>query len=849
MPDANYDGSIVIDFDVVAYHASFTFTPTFTTNFASYPSDPGTFTVNLNATNDDPVGASTFATFDEDLGYANFTIADFGFSDPVEGHAFGGIIVTDLPDHGQLWVGSDQIIVSESIDAGDIGLLEYVQTDGDYNGTDSFDFAVFDTGTSDSGTSTSAYTFTLNISAVNDPPTGDNESVDATEDATYTFSAYDFSIDYSDTEGDAFAGIIITNAPAGLMYNGGSVPTTTIDVADIDLLTFAAGTDENNYSYTAPFASFNFMLVDAGTTSNTPSADNTSVAYTMDIDVLQVDDQEVVTNFTVTGDFIEDKSATMRLSVTDTIDGGIDGDVTIYWLLDGSPAFTDVLTGSGDYTSTYTFEQGDGGKQLTAMFSFLDMDGNVNTGTADFEDMYTLYPGVLVGHHEVGSAANDSLTGGITNDWLEGHAGHDTLNGGEGNDSMVGGTGNDTYLVDNTADIVAESGLYDLKDVVLSWVSYALTDDLDSGKMAGLIENLTLQEDPDALTGEGNSKANILTGNSYNNTFWGEDGNDTIDGGAGEDSMYGGMGNDTYIVDNYYDWISEDASGGTNDKVNASTSYALSDYIETLTLTGTGNIDGTGNAQANTINGNNGANTLWGEGGNDTMYGLNGDDMLIGGAGNDSMSGGSGNDTYNVDSLADKVLEGSTGGTGDTVNVYVSGYTMANYVEVGNLVTGSVLNGNAQSNTINGNTSSNTLKGAGGNDSISGDAGNDQITGGAGRDTLTGGADNDTFIYTLVTESSTAAAGDTITDFTPLEDKISLTAIDANVSLSGNQNFTYINSDAFNAVGSTSGMAEVRYDPTTGYLEASNDSDAAAELVVFIGMDLNVADVGASLML
>ena len=98
--------------------------------------------------------------------------------------------------------------------------------------------------------------------------------------------------------------------------------------------------------------------------------------------------------------------------------------------------------------------------------------------------------------------------------------------------------------------------------------------------------------------------------------------------------------------------------------------------------------------------------------------------------------------------------------------------------------------GTSLSDTILGLGGNDILEGRGGADTIDGGAGNDRIIGGAGADRLTGGTGSDTFVYTSLSDLSKVYGAEFITDWSS-QDRIDLSAIDANAMIAGNQAFRF----------------------------------------------------------
>jgi Ca2+-binding RTX toxin-like protein len=338
----------------------------------------------------------------------------------------------------------------------------------------------------------------------------------------------------------------------------------------------------------------------------------------------------------------------------------------------------------------------------------------------------------------------------------------------------------------------------------------------------------------DRLTGT-NVLLQVMNGGAGQDQIYGLGGQDNINGGDGNDFIEGGSGGSAIL---------REVLNG-NDGIDT-LSYEHSTAAVTIDLhLGTGGnilLATGGDAQFDTVKatfenlvGSTFNDFLTGNDGANVIFGLAGDDTLTDGHGpvSDKLYGGDGNDTFRVFGGAD-ILDGGAGI--DTVDYSSLDLGAAADIDMSTDLT-------AVENAIGTGASlfssgTDTIRGTNGANNINGLSGNDTIEGRGGIDVLSGGEDNDTFVYRDA--DVTLVSVDHITDFdVNTDDKIELSAIDANTGVAGNRAFTFIGTNV-----AFSGVAQVRYNSSTHEMEANVSGDLNADLKIHF--DNNPATMSAT---
>ena len=271
--------------------------------------DTATVTITVTEENDPPASADNTVSTDEDIAYT-FLLTDFAFSDPDVGDQLEYVKITQLESDGSLKLDGVDVILDQGVSRADIldGKLAFIP-DLNENG---IGYADFKFKVSDGVLySVLDYTMTIDVNAVNDPPTSADNTVSTDEDIAYTFLVGDFP--FADVDGDSLSHVKVTvlEGVGDLTWDGVDVAVDDeIPVADIvaGKLVFTPVLNGNGVGYD----SFDFMVKD-GTVYSV-------LDYTMTVDVTAVndppvaDDQSVITN--------QDTSIVITLTGSD-IDGSI----------------------------------------------------------------------------------------------------------------------------------------------------------------------------------------------------------------------------------------------------------------------------------------------------------------------------------------------------------------------------------------------------------------------------------------------------------------------------------------------------------------------------------------------
>jgi hypothetical protein len=294
-----------------------------------------TYTLSVNTA---PTANSQLVSLNED-GSLAITLSG---SDPEKCNLIFSIVPASGPSNGSLGPIADNPCTAGTPNT-DTASVTYMPN-GNFNGSDSFQFKVND-GAAFSADSAAA-TVTITVNSVNDPPSGGSPSVTTIEELPKTFAASDFTFtDPADSPANALQSVVIASLPtAGTLKLSGSTFTVPqeILVADIPNLTFEPAPNGNG----TPYATFTFQVRDNGGTAD-GGVDLDPTANTMTVIVLSINDAPEGSDQSVTT--LEDFSYIFSLAnfpITDANDSPANSLFTV--LVTSTPAQgTLVLDGVG----------------------------------------------------------------------------------------------------------------------------------------------------------------------------------------------------------------------------------------------------------------------------------------------------------------------------------------------------------------------------------------------------------------------------------------------------------------------------------------------------------------------
>ncbi len=523
------------------------------------------------------------------------------------------------------------------------------------------------------------------------------------------------------------------------------------------------------------------------------------------------------------------------LAGNDSLIGGDQADVLI------GGRNNDVLVGgAGD--DVFKFAAGDGIDSFdggTGFDRILATTANAIIGISALAGIELIDAGGFAGVSIIGSSAADTfdfsgttlvgitqIDAGSGNDSVTGSAGSDTLVLGSGNDVFHAGGGDDVFIARAGAgsDVIDGGEGNDrivaaAANVTINVAGLTSIEAIDANGFANVSLIGTSLVDTIDLSGVALTGIAFIDAGSGNDTVIGTGIADTIVLGSGNDSFDAGDGNDVFIakIGAGSDLINGGAGFDTivAATANVAINVAALSSIEAIDAQGFAGVSLIGSSLGETLDFSgialSGIAFIDAAAGNDTVTGTAFADRFLLGSGNDVFNAGDGDDSFLLKAGAG--IDTVNGGTGiDTIiaaaanlSVTLAAFTGIEEISAGGFA-GVKIVGTSGNDVMDYSgvtlTGIASIQGGSGNDTITGSATADTIFGGSGRDVLTGRAGADSFSFLTTAETGVGALkADHILDFQSGSDSIDLTAIDADATLAGNQDFTFIGDAAFTGLG------------------------------------------------
>ena len=509
----------------------------------AYSTATDTVTVVVNSINDAPVldnsGAVTLDNQLEDAGAPVGAVGTLvsslvqlgGNVSDVDNGAVTGVAITATDttngtwwytlDGGSTWSSVGTVTDnSPRLLAADSNTRIYFQSNADYNGTitNAITFRAWDQtsgsagslGDASSNGGTTAYSSasevaSLTVISVNDAPSGTDATVTATEGVDYSFSQSDFG--FSDPDGDAIQGVVITTLPTlGTLFldadldgviDGGELVTAgqLISEADLDAGRLKFRTQYSD-AQGSGYDSLTFQVRDGGGTAN-GGANLDATPNTLTIDVTNVNDLPALLgdNLLNNSSFDSDLSS---WNVTGSTDWSA-GELRFGQLAAANGTASQTFATTIGETYYVTFNYGDKNVSSSQDLNFL-VSGATSLLEADIQSSYV--GSTMVGYTFKFVADSTSTTLTFT-DTSASHSGvRGYLDDIEVRQQVSGAVSSASYTENATITIDSTINLNDVDDLLLESATVQLSSGYVNGQdVLGFVDQNGIVGSWDAATG------------------------------------------------------------------------------------------------------------------------------------------------------------------------------------------------------------------------------------------------------------------------------------------------------------------------------------------------------------